>query len=243
MEDSKLTTPAATETEVARLAGMLARLFRDRVDGYVTDMRLPLDDAVALQGNINRHELERLERTDLPSVTWDQLTAAAALDPDQAMAVWERMKAEAIAALADGSRAADLLGTSLMPNARARFFAQLAAMRDDFQPRSGIEAALVDAAALAFWEHLMWLGHAHFLAANEAQEQRQSVESRSAWELPRVTAMEARREAVEMADRYHRMFLRNVRALRDFRRSGSAVMVQNAGQVNVGAQQVNVGAR
>jgi hypothetical protein len=44
-----------------------------------------------------------------------------------------------------------------------------------------------------------------------------------------------------MAERFHRMFPRNVRALRDLRRY--PVVVQNAGQVNVGAQQVNVATR
>ena len=43
-----------------------------------------------------------------------------------------------------------------------------------------------------------------------------------------------------MADRFHRMFLRGIRALRDLRRYAPAVVVQNAGQVNVGGQQVNV---
>jgi hypothetical protein len=36
------------------------------------------------------------------------------------------------------------------------------------------------------------------------------------------------------------MFLRTLRALRDLRRWGSPVIVQNAGQVNVGGQQVNL---
>ena len=44
-----------------------------------------------------------------------------------------------------------------------------------------------------------------------------------------------------MADRFNRLFLRTLRALRDLRRYAPPVIVQNAGQVNVGAQQVNVG--
>ena len=47
-------------------------------------------------------------------------------------------------------------------------------------------------------------------------------------------------EAAAMADRFHRMFLRTLRALRDLRRYGGPVIVQQAGQVNVGGQQVNV---
>jgi hypothetical protein len=46
-----------------------------------------------------------------------------------------------------------------------------------------------------------------------------------------------------MADRFNRMFLRTLRQMRDLRRYGTPVVIQNAGQVNVaanGGQQVNV---
>ena len=42
-----------------------------------------------------------------------------------------------------------------------------------------------------------------------------------------------------MADRFNRLMLRTRRGLRDLRRYGP-VIVQNAGQVNVADQQVNV---
>jgi hypothetical protein len=41
-------------------------------------------------------------------------------------------------------------------------------------------------------------------------------------------------------DRFDRIFLRTLRALRNLRRQTPGVVVQNAGQVNVGGQQVNV---
>ena len=47
-------------------------------------------------------------------------------------------------------------------------------------------------------------------------------------------------QSAAMADRFQRMFLRGLRALRDLRRYAPAVVVQNAGQVNVGGQQVNL---
>jgi hypothetical protein len=40
--------------------------------------------------------------------------------------------------------------------------------------------------------------------------------------------------------RFNRIFLRTLRALRDLRRGPQPVLVQNAGQVNVAQQQVNV---
>ena len=43
-----------------------------------------------------------------------------------------------------------------------------------------------------------------------------------------------------MVDRFHRIMMRTLRALRDMRRYAPKIIVQNAGQVNVGEQQVNV---
>jgi hypothetical protein len=50
-------------------------------------------------------------------------------------------------------------------------------------------------------------------------------------------------EATAMVDRYNKMFIRTLRALRDLRRYAPSVVIQNAGQVNVGSQQVNVAPR
>lgn len=43
-----------------------------------------------------------------------------------------------------------------------------------------------------------------------------------------------------MMDRFNKIFLRSLRALRDLRRFSRPVIVQRAGQVNVGGQQLNV---
>ena len=43
-----------------------------------------------------------------------------------------------------------------------------------------------------------------------------------------------------MADRFNRLFLRDLRALRDLRRYAPAVVVQGSAQINVAEQQVNV---
>jgi len=43
-----------------------------------------------------------------------------------------------------------------------------------------------------------------------------------------------------MVDRFNRIFLRTLRALRDLRKHSPTLIVQNAGQVNVADKQVNV---
>jgi hypothetical protein len=46
--------------------------------------------------------------------------------------------------------------------------------------------------------------------------------------------------SMEMAERWNRMFLRTLRALRELRRYAPTITIQNAGQVNIGSQQLNV---
>ena len=60
------------------------------------------------------------------------------------------------------------------------------------------------------------------------------------WNPPRVSDSDAINQAAAMADRFNRIFLRSIRALRDLRRYSATVIVQNAGNVNVAEQQVNV---
>jgi len=43
-----------------------------------------------------------------------------------------------------------------------------------------------------------------------------------------------------MVDRFNRIFLRTLRALRDLRRDGPTVIVKKGGQLNVAEQQVNL---
>ena len=47
-------------------------------------------------------------------------------------------------------------------------------------------------------------------------------------------------QAYRLADGYNRQFLRVLRQMRDLRRYSPVVIQNNGGQVNVGAQQVNV---
>jgi hypothetical protein len=59
--------------------------------------------------------------------------------------------------------------------------------------------------------------------------------------LPRVTATVAIEQAGVMAERFNKIYLRTLRALQNMRRV--PVIVQNAGQVNLALQQVNISER
>ena len=63
------------------------------------------------------------------------------------------------------------------------------------------------------------------------------------WVPPRVSEQDAIEHTAQMADRFRRQYLSALRALRDYRRWGAPVIINNEGQVNIaegGAQQMNV---
>lgn len=77
-------------------------------------------------------------------------------------------------------------------------------------------------------------------ATSEAQVEDHKIKAEGYWQPPRLGTAEALEQSAAMADRFNRLFLRTLRALRDLRRYAGPVIVQRAAQVNVGAQQVNV---
>ena len=94
--------------------------------------------------------------------------------------------------------------------------------------------------AQAYTGYLAWPEQLDIQATREAQVEDQDLKQLGHWQPPRLTAAQALEQSAAMTERFHRLFLRSLRALRDLRRYGPTVVVQNAGQVNVGAQQLNV---
>jgi hypothetical protein len=90
-------------------------------------------------------------------------------------------------------------------------------------------------AAMLFWQERL---ADHLMI--ECTEEKRTFKELGQWYPPRVSEHQAVEQAGAMVDRFNRVFLRTLRALRDLRRYTPAVIVQNAGQVNVGGQQVNV---
>ena len=189
---------------------------------------------------------ERATRIILDSppdqIHWHQLSSLTATEPEKAHAVWESVKSQAADELASGQRAAAIADAwPSTPWDRAQFMVVRDAFRSEWEPRGGVEAALIDTLALACTGQLYWLSR-HFAQVgfelqDEAAEQAQT---HRAWQRPRLTDAEAMEQSAAMVDRFNRLLLRTLRALRDLRRYSSQVVVQNANQVNVGQQQVNV---
>jgi hypothetical protein len=171
-------------------------------------------------------------------VSWHGLDYLARQDPDAAARRWEEIKAEALAELRSGHRTAKAMeGYGSHAWTRARFLAIRRDLMDAWQSRNGIERQLIDMMAQAQTAQLFWLDIFTLRCASNSIKR-----DEGRWQAVTVEDAEAMEQAAAMVERFNAMFLRTLKALRELRRQVPGVVVQNAGQVNVGQQQVNVNA-
>src|SRR5262245_39800749 len=141
-----------------------------------------------------------------------------------------------------GHRACEALEGYVTPCwGRAQFLAVRAELVASVQPRSAVELQLID--QLAQWQTLLWQWQETMAAyaGIVGESLRRFRRDNASCELPRQTAVEALDQATEMVERFHRLYLRALKALQEQRR-GSPVVVRHAGQVNLAQQQVNLNA-
>ena len=84
------------------------------------------------------------------------------------------------------------------------------------------------------WQHTLTV-----YAELAAHGWQQAAKDRQRFEPPRVSDVEAVDRAAGLVERFHRLYLRTLKALQDQRRPSRRV-VRRAGQVNIAHQQVNV---
>lgn len=166
-------------------------------------------------------------------VSWMSLNSLLDSDPQLATAIWQRIKRDAAGHVAQGSMIAETLGHDT-PWGRAQFFAVLQGFEDEWQPRGGVERALLGTLAHAFCVSLYWSGQ-----VQQRGTVPPTVRKREGWEPPTVSEAEAIDQAAGLADRFNRIMIRTLRALRDLRRYTGPVTINGATQVNIGGQQVN----
>jgi len=232
---------AADRDETLSVARELARGYAALVESYRRSWEIPQAEADAKARETGDGDWVEKYLTDPPDqLAWWGLSLLVERSPDQGYAAWERVKREARQELATGHRAARALEWDGTPWERARFLALREAFRAEWRPGGGLEATLVDTLAQAHSTYLFWLERLHVQATGEAKVEDHKLRTEGYWQPPRVRTAEAMEQAAAMADRFNRLFLRTLRALRDLRRYAGPVIVQQAGQVNVGAQQVNV---
>jgi hypothetical protein len=213
---------------------------RELIRSYKREYDLTTAEALAKAREGVLTEVDALERPT-SAVMWYHRESLFERDPQRGLERWEEIKRAARDDLSSGLRscqAVDIPGST--PWNRAQYLALRQELMDGWQPRNGVERQLVEAMAQARTAAEFWLKLMMARAARDAAMEEATMFHKRKWEPPGVTGFQVIDQAGAMVDRFNRMFLRSLRALRDLRRWPSPVFVQNAGQVNVGQQQVNV---
>lgn len=181
--------------------------------------------------------------------------------PGLAEGIWEKIKAEA----GDQFESGHLATEAMYPEHYMRTawtVASYLGLRESFiaewQPMGGIELSLIDILAQAFMQYQYWIEQSVLRAQTEA---RREAEGYTAWKqgkreeskargwlpgyghIPYVPEQEAIEHAAQMADRWHRIYMRTLRNMRDLRRYSVLVTINKPQQVNIAAeeaQQINV---
>jgi hypothetical protein len=203
----------------------------------------PHDEAV--KETLQCHETRRayVHGLALKEVTFGHMAAIAEVSTDGALDLWARLRSAANDELESGKRGAQVTGENSTPFALAQYLAIRDSFADQWQPQGGIESALIDMLTMAFSLQMHWSTIAHERVMRTHDEQREAIKRFEAggWKSPYQSEADAIEQAHRLADGYNRQFLRVLRQLRDLRRY-APVVIQNAQQVNVGNQQLNVSA-
>jgi hypothetical protein len=236
------TLPATETAGDAQEAGTLARelsaAYKGLVENYRDVWKKSTAEAVAKAEEVSDGYTARILKGPADQVSWTGLDYLARRDAGAAARRWEEVKAEALAEVRSGHRAAMAMeGAGSNCWTRARFLAVRRDLMDAWQPRNGIERQLIDMMAQAQTAQLCWLDVFTLRCASNSIQR-----DEGRWQAVVVEDAEAMEQAAGMVERFNGLFLRTLKALRDLRRQGPGVVVQNAGQVNVSGQQLNLNA-
>jgi hypothetical protein len=201
----------------------------------------PHDEAVkeALQSYEWRRSY--VEGLSVEEVTWAHMSAVGEVNTEDCLKLWTRVREAADDELESGKRGARVVGENSDPYALARYLAIRDSFADQWKPQGGIESAMVEMLAIAYSLQMYWSEIAHERATRSHDAQREALKRYEAggWKSPYQSEADAVDQSHRLADGYNRQFLRVLRQLRDLRRY-APVVIQNAQQVNLGNQQVNV---
>ncbi|MBD0325226.1 MAG: hypothetical protein ICV68_02275 [Pyrinomonadaceae bacterium] len=209
-----------------------------------------------------KERINNILRQPVTSITWIALDELFRRSPAAAKEVWDLVKQEARKEFESGHRAAEVFERAPWQREtwnRARYLGIRDSFIEQWQPRGGIDLAMIDMLTQSFYFYLYWTEIANLRTETEMrgdppewvqarrQMERTFPRDRSGmkgfWDPPYAKDQEAVEHATLMAERYSKAFQRNLRAMRDLRRYTMPVTINNPQQVNIaadGGQQMNV---
>ena len=237
--------PAATSAEPADdllpLAGELAAEFGRTAEVYRQHFGLSPDEARRQAADVTEEHLRQVLDGPPEEVGWYDLDLLARRDPALAVRRWEEVKGAARGEIRSGHRAGRALeGYDSDCWTRARFLALRAELTEALRPRTQLEQQLID--QLAGWQTQVWYWQeiAHAYAQLTTLGRRRPARKGERHESPRQSDADALEQATAMVERFHRLYLRTLEALRAGRKRPPA-LVRRACQVNVARLRVKVG--
>jgi hypothetical protein len=230
------------DAETRQVLAAAAQSFIATVEFYKSEVGGAKSHDDAVKETLQCHEWRRgyVEGLSVEEINWGHMAALAEVNTDDALDLWRRVRA-ADDELESGKRGAKVAGENSDPYALARYLAIRDSFADQWQPQGGIESAMIEMLAVSYSLQIYWSTVAHDRATREHDRQHEALKRYEAggWKSPYQSEADAVDQAHRLADGYNRQFLRVLRQLRDLRRY-APVVIQNAQQVNVGNQQVNV---
>jgi hypothetical protein len=246
-ERFSVTKTAETSLELAEnlsIVQEMAKAYIETIEYYKADHSgaMAHNEAIEQAASMNEFRRQRAETLQPEEINWAHIAAIAEVCMKDALQCWARVREAADNELISGRRAAKVAGDNTNPYALAQFLAIRDSFADQWQPNGAIEAAMIDMLTIAFSLQMYWAGIAHQRAIRTFDRQKSEVEKFESfgWKSPYQSEADAVDQAHRLADGYNRQFLRVLRQLRDLRRYAPVVIQNNGGQVNVGAQQVNI---
>jgi hypothetical protein len=205
--------------EICPLARELGRAFQELATFYRDQLEMTPDDAARRARGVDLTPAEaaadraRVQTAPADQVSWFDLTRLADRNPEDAIAVFRRLKEDARTELASGHRAARALEWDSRPWGRAQFLAIRKGFRKSEAPADTIDAALLDTAAQSYSEYLAWTHQGQRLASTEAERQEAQIARSGHWRPSHITSADAVNQAAERAEAAHRRLLRTLAAL------------------------------
>jgi hypothetical protein len=205
-----------------------------------------------------KKEFDSLMGLPVEMLNFTDLAELFSFAPRVAERLWEHYKREARNEFESGHLAANItfpIGYMKGLWNIARYLGVRESFLDDWNPHGGIEIAMVDMLAQSWFQWQYWIEQTvtrshteprredyQFREWKQWQSKAKKQWGEGAWDIPYVSEDRALEQAVQMADRFNRIFMRTLRQLRDLRRY-APVTINNPAQVNIaadGGQQVNV---
>jgi hypothetical protein len=231
-----MSTRLVKANEIESIAGLAAKSF-----ARVLEAEKKLGPA-PVQGHYWVDSVDDALSMSPEDLSWSAIGQFEDENPGSFDVIWERVKQYARDELESGQRAASVAVGNQRPITRARFLVLREKYIREWEPRNVLESQMIDAICQAKTIRDYWMTLATERVAVECEVERYWVEISGKRTERRIDGSESAREAREEAERWDRVFIRSVRALRDLRRYTQPVIVNNPQQVNIaaeGGQQVN----